>query len=369
MLLAPAAPGPVQRAGRALSVYDRLMSAGWFFLGAMIGAYGLANMLQSKAAARTAAHETLDPKLLVRLARQGVYLLGILFQTIGFVLAVVSRRDLPLFLVQGAVAAGLGVTAILGVLFLKWRLPRSEIALLALLVLGLAGLVVAAQPHPSQPIGLVGILGLGAVLVALAVTGFFAARLQGAKGSVALGALAGIAFGAAAVASRPLANMVDGRGFLTDPLLYLLIAHGLVGQLLLGLAMQRGSTTAAVAAMDAAAAVPAAIIGLLFLGDKIAPGREWIATVGFVVTLCAVIGLTFYAEPQHHHQRIEGAVRTAKAAATAARAAVATATAAVGAATVTGARAKPNRTVRASQARARARARTRHARASAVRQR
>jgi hypothetical protein len=84
-------------------------------------------------------------------------------------------------------------------------------------------------------------------------------------------------------------------------LLYLVIVHSLVGQLLLGLAMQRGSTTAAVAAMDAAGAVPAAIVGLLLLGDGIQPGREWLAAIGFVVTLATVIGLTRYAEPQHHH--------------------------------------------------------------------
>ncbi len=329
------------------------MSAGWFFLAAMIAAYGLANMLQSKAAARTTAHETLDPKLLVRLARQGVYVAGVAIQTLGFILAFAARRDLPLFLVQAAVAAGLGVTAILGVIFLHWTLPRSEVLLLGALVVGLSGLVVAAQPHPSLPIGTAGVLGLVAVLVGLGVAGVFAARLKGVKGSVVLGALAGIAFGAAAVASRPLASIASGDAFLSDPLLYLLIAHSLVGQLLLGLAMQRGSTTAAVAAMDAAAAVPAAIIGLLFLGDKIAPGREWVAAVGFLLTLGSVIGLTFYAEPQHHHQvapRPDPVVRAAQAVVS------------------TASRAKPSRAVRASHARVRARARTRHsARASAAR--
>ena len=65
--------------------------------------------------------------------------------------------------------------------------------------------------------------------------------------------------------------------------------------------MQRGSTTAAVAAMDAAAAAPAAVIGLVLLGDRIWPGREWLAMLGFLVTLGAVLGLTRYAEPQHHH--------------------------------------------------------------------
>ena len=322
------------------------MSAGWFFLAAMIGAYGVANMLQSIAAAKTTAHETLDPKLLVRLARHRTYMAGLVIQILGFVLAFLARRDLPLFLVQASVAAGLGVTAVLGVLTLKWKLPPTEIALLAALCVGLAGLVVSAEPHPSHPLGPAGYIALIVVLAGLAVAGFFAARLRGVRGSVGLGALAGIAFSAAAVASRPLASIDSGQAFISDPLLYLLIAHSLVGQLLLGLAMQRGSTTAAVAAMDAAAAVPAAIIGLLFLGDKIAPGMEWVAGVGFLVTLGAVIGLTFYAEPQHHHQLVqhrlaEPAVRRV---------------------------AKANRAVRVSHARARVRARNRHtARPSTVR--
>lgn len=344
------------------------MSAGWVFLGTMIAAYGLANMLQSVAAARTTAHETLDPKLLIRLARQGVYVIGIFFQTFGFVLAFLARRDLPLFLVQASVAAGLGVTAILGVIFLKWRLPRAEILLLGALVVGLAGLVVSAQPHPSRSIGITGVVLLVVALGFLAVTGFFAARLRGAKGSVALGALAGIAFGAAAVASRPLASISisSANEFLTDPLLYLLVAHSLVGQLLLGLAMQRGSTTAAVAAMDAAAAVPAAIIGLLFLGDRIAHGREWMAAAGFVLTLGAVIGLTFFAEPQHHHSSGPGPLPVAAVTSAATGVRRARAGGGLGEADGSGARAKTSRSVRTAHARARVR-RSRHTARGSIR--
>jgi hypothetical protein len=281
------------------------MTAGWCFLAAMIGMYGVANLLQSIAASRTTAHETLDPRLLVRLAKHRAYIAGLLCQVLGFILAFLARRDLPLFLVQASVAAGLGVTAILGVLTMHWRLPRTEIALLAVLCVGLAGLVVSASPHPSHQIGLGGQIGLGIALGAISVGGFFAARyLHGVPGSVGLGGLAGIAFGAAAVASRPLAGADTFSEFIMNPLLYLLIAHSIVGQLLLGLAMQRGSTTAAVAAMDAAAAVPAAIIGLLFLGDQIAPGKQWLAGLGFLLTLGSVIGLTFFAAPQHDSQPI-----------------------------------------------------------------
>ena len=143
--------------------------------------------------------------------------------------------------------------------------------------------------------------GLGVAIVVIAAAGVFAVRLRGAPGSVVLGSLAGLAFGAAAVASRPLAGEPLSH-FPVDPLLYLVLAHSAVGQLLLGLAMQRGSTTAAVAAMDASAAVPAAVIGLVLLGDRIWPGLEWMAGLGFLTTLVAVLGLSWYAEPQHHHE-------------------------------------------------------------------
>ena len=281
----------------------QVVSPGWFFLAAMILAYGVANLLQSAAAARTTAHHTFDPGLLVRLAGQRTYLLGIGCQTLGFVLAFLARRDLPLFLVQASVAAGLGVTALLGVVILKWSLPTTEVLLLTLLLAGITALVLAAQPAHSRRLGPVVVALLAASVLVMAVLGFFAVRLHGALGSVVLGSLAGIDFSAAAIAARPLANEHSVAGFFANPLLYLLVIHSLVGQLLLGLAMQRGSTTAAVAAMDAAGAVPAAIVGLLLLGDRIQEGRDWLAVIGFVATLVAVIGLTRYAEPQHHHAK------------------------------------------------------------------
>jgi len=277
------------------------MSRSWLFLGAMIGVYGLANLLQSFAAARTPspAHRRFDPYLLLRLLTHRTYVLGVVLQFSGFLLAFLARRDLPLFLVQASMAAGLGVTALLGVLILKWSVPRAEIVLLGLLGLGVVGLIVSAQPAPSRQLGPAGNLALLIAVGVIAVAGLFAVRLRGAPGSVALGSLAGLSFAAAAVASRPLAGVHGWDQFVRHPLLYLLLGHTVLGQLLLGLAMQRGSTTAAVAAMDAAAAAPAAVVGVLFLGDRITPGLQGLAAAGFLVTLGAVIGLTRYAAPQH----------------------------------------------------------------------
>src|SRR2546423_6375834 len=115
----------------------------------MIVAYGIANLLQSMAAARTGHEQRFHPSLLVKLAGHRVYLLGLGCQFTAFLLAFLARRELPLFLVQASVAAGLGVTALLGVVGLKWRVaaapgggrgaPRAAIAR------------PAAAPPPAPP--------------------------------------------------------------------------------------------------------------------------------------------------------------------------------------------------------------------------
>jgi drug/metabolite transporter (DMT)-like permease len=236
---------------------------------------------------------------LLRLFGNRTYLLGLLCQIFGFFFALAARRDLPLFLVQSAVTAGLCVTALLGVIILKWRLPIAEIALLTLVVIGIGALAASAEPSKGEQLGIRGIITLIVALAIIAVGSTFAGRIKGVLGSVVLGSIAGLCFSSAAIAARPLAGAHSVAEFVLNPLLYLVIAHSLTGQLLLGLAMQRGSTNAAVAGMDAAGAVPAAVIGLVLLGDQMRPGLEWLAVIGFVVTLGAVIALTRYAEPQH----------------------------------------------------------------------
>ncbi|MGH3545902.1 MAG: hypothetical protein ACRDPW_08250 [Mycobacteriales bacterium] len=276
------------------------MTVGWLYLAASVLAYGTGNFLQATAATRTVTPNTLHPNLLLRLAGHRSYVLGVLCQIVAFLLAFFAREELPLFLVQSSVAAGLGVTVLLGVVVFGWRLPRAELLVLAVLGLGLACLIISAQTSPSKPLSTPALVVLIGLVPVLALLGRLAARCRGTQASVALGSLAGVAFGAAAVVSRPLAGAQSLTDVVTNPLLYVLLAHAIVGQLLLGLALQHGSTTAAVAAMDAAAAIPAAATGLLLLGDKITPGLEPLAALGFVMTLGAVLALVRYAEPQQH---------------------------------------------------------------------
>src|SRR5262245_23037585 len=135
-----------------------MVVTGWLCLAAMIVVYGSANLLQSIGARRCDPHHSMHPSLLLRLAGQRTYLYGLACQLLGFGLAFFARRELPLFLVQGSVAAGVGVMALLGVVLLKWRLPRAEIALLVLLGFGVAGLVLSAKPGTAHRITMTGVV-------------------------------------------------------------------------------------------------------------------------------------------------------------------------------------------------------------------
>lgn len=275
------------------------MSLSWLFLALSVAAYGFGNFLQAVAAANQRKNLKLSPKLLLQMATHRSYLVGLTCQLLGFAFAFLARADLPLFLVQASASGALGLTALLGVLVLKWRLPAIELILLGTLTFGILALILSAEQSPSEPLGVIEVVLLAVVAVAIAILGRYASRRRGTEGSVALGGLAGLGFGAAAIASRPLAGADSIGDFLTNPLLYIMVVNSITAQLLLAASMQRGSTNAAVASMDVGNSVPPAIFGLVLLGDRIAPDREWLALVGFVLAIGSVLLLTKYASDQH----------------------------------------------------------------------
>ena len=171
---------------------------------------------------------------------------------------------------------------------------------MAATALGLAALIFSAEPSEAKDPNVIAVVSLASMVLVLAAGAHFAAKLHGAAGSVVLGSLAGLSFGCSAIASRPLVNANSVQEFLTDPLLYIFLVHTVAGQLIMTLALQRGVTTAAAASMNAMAAAPVAVVGVLLLGDQIVDGRAPLAVIGFIVTLVAVVGMALYSQPQQH---------------------------------------------------------------------
>ena len=254
-------------------------------LGAMT-VFGIAAVLQGIATARAQDVAVLDPRLLLHLARQPVFLLALVLNGVGFLLHVSALQTLPLFLVQAVIAGSVAVTAVLSVRVLGTRLASGEWAAVGLVVLGLVLLGVSAQSGAAErgPAGLpLVLLGAVAVIAALA-----AAVRRLPYGAVLLGLLAGAGFGVVAVAARLLPDL--GPDLLTSPTSGVLVVAGAVAFLVYSAAMQRGSVTTATAAMVVTQTVVPAAAGLL-LGDRVRPGSLPVALLGFALALAGALRL------------------------------------------------------------------------------
>ena len=162
----------------------------------------MASILQALAARRSAAVEGLDPRLLLRLLHSWQYLVGLALDGLAFLLSIAALRSLPLFAVQAIVASFLAITAVLGAVFLHMPLRRSDKIGVAVVILGLVLVGLSAAEDDAVAIGSAVHWGVLVVAVALGALAVPAALLSGPIGVAALGAIAGLAFGAVAVGAR-----------------------------------------------------------------------------------------------------------------------------------------------------------------------
>jgi hypothetical protein len=252
--------------------------------------YGTASVLQSVAARRAESGLGLDPRLMVHLARSAPYVSGLALDLAAFVASLVALRTLPLFLVQSAVAASVGVTAVIAAA-IGVRLRGREIASLVVLGAGLLLLASSAQPEQGAPLTLRIRWGLLSCVVILGAAGTLVARGNGRLVAPALAVLGGLAFTVVAVAARSLTVPAPLWHVLADPGLWAILTLGALGMFLFTTALQRGSVTSVTALTFAVETIVPAGIGLAFLGDATRPGFALAAAVGFVLTIAGTLAL------------------------------------------------------------------------------
>ena len=260
-------------------------------LGAMT-CFGLAAVLQAVATGRTERRPGLDPRLLLQLARQPVFLASLALNGLGFGLHITALQSLPLFLVQAIIAGSVAVTAVLSVRVTGASLARAQWFAVALVVLGLTMLGPSATTGQAAPGGPRAALLLLAALGLVVLAAWFAARVRGAAGAVLLGLLAGTGFGVVAVSARLLPPY--GAALLGSPLAYVLPLAGATAFLLYSAAMQRGSVTTTTAALVITQTGVPALVGVLLLGDRVREGFLTLAVAGFVLALGGAVGLGRY---------------------------------------------------------------------------
>jgi drug/metabolite transporter (DMT)-like permease len=276
--------------------------------------YGIGSVLQAVAARDTEAAEGLDPRLLLRLVKSWRYLVGVGLDGLGFVLSIAAVRTLPLFVVQSIVASFLAVTAILGAVVLHMPLRRADKIGLTVVIGGLVLVGLSAAEDRAVAVSRAEEWGVLVASVLLAVLAVPLARLSGASGAAALGAIAGLAFGATSVAARMLPGslapdqLIGQLGeLLRSPATYALAVAAVVALLTYSTALQRGTVTQATAPLVVGETVAPALVGLLLLGDEPRQGWGWVATLGFAMAVGGAVSLSRHGEITEDTQR-EGAV-------------------------------------------------------------
>ncbi len=265
--------------------------------------YGIGSVLQAVAARDTETAEGLDPRLLLRLARSWRYLLGVGLDALGFVLSIAAVRTLPLFVVQSIVASFLAVTAIVGAVVLHMPLRRSDKIGLGVVIGGLVLVGLSAAEDRAVDVSDAEQWGVLIASIALAVLAVPMARFTGATGAAALGAIAGLAFGATAVAARMLPgslalDQIGGQlgDLLASPATWALAVAGVLAMLTYSTALQRGTVTQATAPLVVGETVAPAVVGLLLLGDEPRQGLGWVAALGFVLAVGGAVSLSRHGE-------------------------------------------------------------------------
>ena len=259
--------------------------------------YGLAAVLQARAARATAHAHGMDMRFLVRLVGQLPFLGGLVMDAVAFSAQFAALRTLPVFVVQAAQASSLAVTALLAVPVLGARLSRRQWLAVVAVCVGLAMLAGSGAAEAGGTAGTGIRLLLFGLIAVLAVTGVMAARRAGTARDPVLGLVAGLGFGVVALASRALVPPLSPAHLVRDSAAYALAAAALVGFLFYATALQKGNVTSVSAAVILGETLLPAVVGVLAFGDHARRGLWVLAVAAFCLVVAGALGLSRAGDP------------------------------------------------------------------------
>lgn len=185
----------------------------------------------------------------------------------GWALHVGALAQAPLSLVQAFAAGGLALVVPAGARLLGERLSRSEGVAIGLMSAALVMLALGAAPVVSSAGFSAAVMGayLTAAVVAAAV---LAIRAPGGHRPHALGAAAGILYGAADTATKAVTvGHASLAGWLTSPWLAVVVITSAGAFFAFQRGLQTGAALPVIALMTAATNLVAVIAGVLVFGD------------------------------------------------------------------------------------------------------
>ena len=267
-----------------------MTTAGWVALGITVFGslcYATASILQAVGARRSVGT--------VRTMAHPLYLLGILFDILAWVGAMIALRELAVYVVESILAGSLAITVLVARFALGSRLRRRDSVAVVVTVVSLTFLAFSAGPQDEVASSDELRFALCAAAMAMVLTGWGAAKVDAPGGVVA--ALAGLSLGGAALVGRTLpvpegASAGDiALALLTEPLTAALLTFAGTGMMLYAHALQHGDVGPVTAVHWTAEVCAPSVVAMTFLGDTVRTGWLPIAAAAGVATVGAAIVL------------------------------------------------------------------------------
>jgi drug/metabolite transporter (DMT)-like permease len=248
--------------------------------------FALGLVLQEKAASDQPP-ESVRAGFLTRLARQPVWLLGLLSQGIGFVAQAIALGIGRIVVVQPLLVATIVFALPLGRLIEKRRVQRTDMIGAALVTGGLAALLIVSKPSAGEDDASLlswAVIGGGAVGVAVLLFALARGRRSAVRAGL-LGSAGGILFGLAAALTKTTVSMFDeGLGaVLWDWHVYALVIVSVAAFWLEQAALQTGALAAAVATTMAFDPLSSLVFGVFLFEEAL---HE--SAVGYAISLLSL---------------------------------------------------------------------------------
>ena len=252
---------------------------------------GVAAVLQKVSADQEEHATSLRIGLLWRLLDDWPYLLGLALDGGSFLLTIVAVQNLPLFVAEPIIAVNVVITALIERLLFQRRLRVVAWVAIAGILVGLSLLALSGAPEKARTAAAAVRWAVIVLPLGVAAMGAIVAGRTHHSATIALGVLDGVAFGGTAIAGRMLVVPHPFWQILFSPLLWSMVAYGLVGLLLFTIALQRSHASIVGAATTAAQSVVPIVIGIAFLGDSPRNGAWGLAASGMVLALAGTLAI------------------------------------------------------------------------------
>lgn len=267
--------------------------------------FAVGSALEQRAAKKEKTAKPLDPRLLILLVRQPMWLLGWIPEALGTGLQALALRFGPLALVEPLLISGLFLAIPLEAALSRRRAHRRDFVAVTVGAAGLTAFLIAAAPRPgvAQP-SLLGWLGVTlwagpAVAACLAL----AWQPRGAMRGVLLGIATGMLYGIGASLLKALAGAVtaDPISVLTTWQVYALAVVGLGGVILNQDAFQSGRLAVVLTAITILDPLTSVMIGVTAFHERLSTDGPRLA-IELVAAVAMVVGIWLGCSCRERHQ-------------------------------------------------------------------